>query len=310
MGLYRKSDGRGYFKEEFYWGGIGYCFDVQNILYSGTSKFQTIQVFENNVLGRVLVLDDIIQTTYFDESFYHGPMAGFSVGVFDYPERVLIVGGGDLGVLHQVLRYSFGKLDLVEIDKKVTEVCREYLPEICKEIPLEKSGDIQLIYEDASEFIRNTNENYQVVIVDSSEPVGPGEPLFGREFYQNVYDRLRSDGIILAQAGSLLYSDQWLKTYRMLSSLGTYRMDVKVLCIDVPTYGGPFALVGARRDKCFPSEGQLIKMQCAFSPPHIGQRRTEWSEPARYRSYQVLPPRVVEMLLTETLCDDARNSKA
>lgn len=285
MALYRKEDGRWYFKEEFYLGGIGYTFNVNNILFQGMSKFQVIEVFENNILGRVLVLDGIIQTTEFDENLYHGPMAGLSVGLFDYPENVLIVGGGDLGVLHQVLRYSVEKVDIVEIDEMVTKVCREQLPSICKDIPSERSQDVRLVYEDASEFIRKTEEGYHVVIVDSSEPIGPGEVLFGQEFYQNVLNHLRSDGIILVQAGSLLYRDQWLKTYQLFKSLRP-KCDVKVFGIDVPTYGGPFALVGAKLGKYFPTERELDQMQL-----HGDQVRTEWNNPRRYMALQTLIPR-------------------
>lgn len=294
MALYWNKDGDLCFKEEFYPGGIGFDFRVDEILVSEQSGYQRIQVFRNSFLGRVLVIDGIIQVTDFDEECYHGPVAGLSVGLHTTePESVLIFGGGDLGALHQVLRYLIKRVDLVEIDEMVTEVCGEYLPRICKKIPSEKANDVRILFEDGCKFIREAKEAYDVVIVDSSEPIGPGKPLFGKEFYRNVFDHLRSDGIILAQAGSLLYSNQWLKTFRLLSSLSK-GMDVRVFCINVPTYGGLFALVGARRDKCFPSEGQLIKMLTYGS-----QRETEWNCLERYRAAQVLPPNIERALREE-----------
>ena len=282
------------FRETYYFNG--YDFPVDKTLYQHQSDYQLIQVFSSEeLLKRALVLDGVIQTTYFDHFRYHCPIVALSVGLCPKPENVLIIGGGDRGVLLEILRrYYFGKVTQVEIDEEVTEVSKRYLPRICGEIPRRKSHRVSELFEDGIEFILESRDLFDVIIVDSSEPIGPGEMLFGQEFYQNALDHLGSGGILITQAGSLIYSKQWLKTFRLLSTTWPGRIYVRVYGINVPTYGGPFALIGVRKGINFPSEGELARMQAQKR-----QKHNVWISPEMYRAYQTLQPRESSLLQKE-----------
>jgi len=293
MALYKK-DGEWWFKEEYY--SYGYDFPVDEILIEHRSDYQLIQVLRSKSLhGPVLILDGIIQTCYFDHYRYHRPIVALSVGLYPKPKKVLIIGGGDRGVMLEILRrYYFGELTQVEIDADVTEISRKYLPRVCGNIPSRKLHRVHELFEDGIKFVRESQDVFDVIIVDSSEPTGPGEVLFGPEFYRDALSRLNFGGILVAQAGSLLYSKQWLKTFRMLSTAVQEKIDVRVFNINVPTYGGPFAVVGACRGKNFPSESKLARIQAERL-----QKENSWISPNMYRAYKTLQPREASLLQKE-----------
>ena len=177
----------------------GVFFKVNKVLCDRRSKFQKIEIIENKEYGRVLLLDGLVQTTEKDEFFYHEMLVHPAMASHGRPKRVLIIGGGDGGALREVLRYPVERAWLCEIDGQVIEACRKHFAWLG---PAFKDGRAELVIGDGNMFIRKTKEKFDVVLVDSSDPVGPSTILHSRAFYEKLKTRLAPGGIIAAQAGS------------------------------------------------------------------------------------------------------------
>ncbi|MDA0260600.1 MAG: polyamine aminopropyltransferase [Proteobacteria bacterium] len=186
------------FDERLY-AGVGQTFEISRELYSDRSAFQTIEVFENPVLGRVLVLDGVVQTTEADEFVYHEMLTHVPILAHGNVDQVLIVGGGDGGMLEEVLKHPVSKVTMVELDGQVVDVCREHLPSICG--AAFEDPRTNLVIADGAELIANTADRYDVIIVDAPDPVGPAEVLFAESFYDNCRRRLGGHGVLVTQNG-------------------------------------------------------------------------------------------------------------
>jgi spermidine synthase len=174
---------------------------IRNVLYQGRSKFQKIAILETEQLGRMLVLDGITMLTEFDEFAYHEMITHVPLLVHRRPSRVLVIGGGDGGVVREVLRHpEVESVHLCEIDKGVIEACRQYLPSLASSLDDPK---IKIFYEDGAKFITKHRKSYEVIIVDSTDPMGPGQILFQKSFYENVRKALTPEGIAVFQCESL-----------------------------------------------------------------------------------------------------------
>ena len=150
--------------------------------------------------GRALVLDEAIQVTEGDEYIYNEMIAHIPLVTHPNPQDVLIIGGGDGGALREVLKYKEVKtVDLVEIDRDVIEASKKYLPSIGCSFDNKRAN---IIFDDGIKYLKNTTKKYDVIIIDSSDPVGPAVELFQKEFYQNCYNAIRDDGILTAQTES------------------------------------------------------------------------------------------------------------
>jgi len=179
---------------------------VGKTLSSKRSDFQTVEIVESAGFGRMLVNDDTVMLSERDERIYHEMIAHVPLFVSPRPERVLVIGGGDGGTVREVLRHpSVVHCRLVEIDGAVVEACREHIPQTASAL-----GDprVAVTIQDGVEFVARTDERFDVVIVDSSDPVGPNVPLFGAEFYGNVHRVLNDDGIVVSQAESPFYDSE------------------------------------------------------------------------------------------------------
>jgi spermidine synthase len=178
---------------------------VDRQLYSGKSGFQRIDVFESEDFGRFFTLDGCIMTTEKDEFIYHEMITHVPMAVNPGIKNILVVGAGDGGVIRELTRYeTVRNIDLVEIDKLVIEVCKKYLPVTSCSLDDER---VNIYYEDGIGYIRQTEKKYDLIIVDSTDPVGPGESLFTKEFYENCYKALTQDGIMVNQHASPFYPD-------------------------------------------------------------------------------------------------------
>lgn len=174
---------------------------VKKILYSGRSPFQKIQVFDTFAFGKALALDGIFQTTEKDEFIYHEMIAHLPMFYHQNPKKVLIVGGGDGGALEEILKHSIEKVWLVEIDKKVIEICQKYLPSISKGAFKDKKAEI--IIGDGWQFVRQYKNFFDVIILDLSDPLGPAKNLISLKFYKDIKSALKSKGVVSIQSGSL-----------------------------------------------------------------------------------------------------------
>jgi spermidine synthase len=177
----------------------GVFFRVKKVLYDKRSKFQKIEIIENKEYGRVLLLDGLVQTTEKDEFFYHEMLVHPAMASHARPKKVLIIGGGDGGALRETLRYPVERAWLCEIDGQVIEACRKHFDWLKRAF---EDGRAELVIGDGNVFIRKTKDKFDVILVDSSDPVGPSTILHSRVFYEKLKTCLASGGIVAAQAGS------------------------------------------------------------------------------------------------------------
>lgn len=178
---------------------------VDKHLYSEQSEFQRIDIFESNEFGRFLTLDGYMMMTEKDEFIYHEMITHVPMAVHPNPRKVLVIGAGDGGVVRELTRYQqIEHIDMVEIDEKVVEACKNYLPLTASKLDDER---VHIHYEDGLKFVRSCENQYDLIIVDSTDPFGPGEGLFTKEFYGNCYKALREDGIMVNQHESPFYAE-------------------------------------------------------------------------------------------------------
>ena len=169
-------------------------------VYTEQTKFQHLAVIETEEFGRALVLDGVIQTTERDEFIYHEMIAHPALMSHPSPAKVLIIGGGDGGTVKEILKYdTIQQVDLVEIDEKVIWASREFLPNVSCGLSDKR---VKIFIEDGLKFIKNKQSHYDIVYIDSSDPVGPAVELFSEGFYKDVYAALKDDGMLVAQTES------------------------------------------------------------------------------------------------------------
>jgi spermidine synthase len=178
-------------------------YKVEKVLFSGKSDFQSVDVVETKGYGKMLLNDGLVMVTERDEFIYHDMIAHVPLFVHPNPKNVLIIGGGDGGSAREVLRHSnVEKCTMVEIDKMVVDACKEFIPQTSKDLNHPK---MNLLIADGLDFVKNTKEKFDVILVDSTDPIGPAQPLFGKEFYQDIFNCLNVDGLVVSQGESGFY---------------------------------------------------------------------------------------------------------
>jgi len=208
---------------------------IKEIIYSETSPFQHIMILDSYDFGRVLVLDDAVQTTSLDGFIYNEMITHVPLNIHPNPKNVLIIGGGDCGAAREVAKYpGVERIDMVEIDEMVVKACKNHLKEVSGDL---SDPRVNFIFEDGTSYVKQKRDYlYDVIIVDSSDPVGPAVKLFELEFYQNLYDNLKEDGLMVCQSESpVFYSEMMATINRRLKSIFPV---VKVYLATVPTYPG------------------------------------------------------------------------
>jgi len=212
--------------------GYGQTIEVTRELCVRQSKFQKIEVYETRKLGKLLMLDGIIQFTSFDEFAYQEMMAHLPYYAHGNPDKILVIGGGDGGVLRELARHKEPTvLDLCDIDAEVIRTAKEFLPEMSCGFD---DPRVTIYIEDGSKFIKSRPGYYDLIIVDSTDPGGPGAPLFGAEFYADMKRALRPGGVIGTQAES-----PWLLPDVVKSLVDAARSNFRYVdyaAISVPTY--------------------------------------------------------------------------
>ena len=177
---------------------------VSKQLYSGKSGFQQIDVFSSDEFGRFLTLDGFMMLTERDEFIYHDMIVHVPLAVNPDAKRVLVIGAGDGGAVRELTRYgTIERIDVVEIDEQVVSVCREFLPTTACAF---NDPRVRLCYQDGLKYVRSHGNEYDLIIVDSTDPFGPGEGLFTKEFYGNCYNCLTENGIMVNQHESPFYA--------------------------------------------------------------------------------------------------------
>ena len=182
---------------------VRFSIQVNRVLYSGESEFQRIDVMESEEFGRILVLDGVLMLTEKDEFIYHEMIVHVPMAVHPDVRRVLLIGAGDGGAVRELVKYpQIERIDMVEIDEQVVEVSREYLPTTACSLD---DPRLKIHFEDGLKFVRRRTNEYDLIIVDSTDPFGPGEDLFTKEFYGSCEDALYRDGIMVNQHESPFY---------------------------------------------------------------------------------------------------------
>ncbi|HIC87225.1 MAG TPA: polyamine aminopropyltransferase [Aquificae bacterium] len=217
---------------EFHNKSVGLTIKPKNV-YSIFTKYQKLTFLETEDFGKVLVLDDLVQLTERDEFIYHEMISHVAINTFPRKiEKVLIIGGGDGGTAREVLKYNFIKeVHLVEIDKEVIEIAKKHMPFTAKAF---EDKRLKVFIEDGRNFVRNTQNKYDVVLVDCSDPIGPSKVLFEKEFYQDCFKILKEDGIFVTQSESPFYSLDIIKD--IIKNLKISFPIVKLYTANIPTY--------------------------------------------------------------------------
>lgn len=234
---------------EFHTPSSGIFFMARRRLLSATTRFQKMEIYETDSFGRVLLLDGLVQTTERDEFFYHEMLVHPAMTAHPRLENVLIIGGGDGGALREVLRYGVKRATLVEIDAAVVEACRRYFPGLASSF---KDRRVTVRIADGNDFIRDSEEGFDVILVDSSDPVGPSAILHQRRFFAELKKRLNPGGVIAAQAGSPLFHLEHLK--RKAAFLNKTFRFASYYFGPAPTYPGGFWCYAFLSDTIDPSE--------------------------------------------------------
>lgn len=184
---------------------------IKETLFAGKSDFQDIAIVDSYQFGRMLVLDGVFQTSIKEEFVYHEMIAHVPLYIHPNPKKVLVIGGGDGGSVREVVRHdTVEKVEMVEIDGMVVEACKKYLPEISAALN-EPNPKLDLKIGDGIQHMKDATNEYDVIIVDCSDPIGPGEGLFTPEFYKNVYKALKEDGLFVQQTESPFYHQELIK---------------------------------------------------------------------------------------------------
>ena len=237
---------------EYHADNVRFSIKVREQLYHTTSEYQTISVYDSEEFGRFFTLDGVMMLTEKDEFIYHEMMTHVPMAANPKIKNILVIGGGDGGVLRELSKYNqIEHIDLVEIDEQVVEICRKYFPGIACGSDNPK---VQIHYTDGLRFIRNIENKYDLIIVDSTDPSGPGEVLFTKEFYGNCYKALTDDGIMVNQHESPFYQEDANAMKRAHKRISLSFPFCKVYQAHIPTYPSGHWLFGFASKSIHPLE--------------------------------------------------------
>lgn len=229
---------------------VKFSIRVEKQLCSVQSEFQKIDVFDSAEFGRFLVLDGFIMLTEKDEFIYHEMITHVPMAAHPDPKNILVIGAGDGGVARELAAYGcVENIDLVEIDKEVINVCREYLPQTACRFD---DPRVHIYYQDGLKFIRKHSNEYDIIIVDSTDPFGPGEGLFTKEFYGSCHKALKEDGILVNQHESPFYSQDALAMQKAHKNISEIFEICRVYQAHIPTYPSGHWLFGFSSKKYHP----------------------------------------------------------
>ena len=270
---------------------VRFSIKVKQHLYTGKSEFQDVDVFESEEFGKFLTLDGLMMVTEKDEFIYHDMITHVAMATKPDVKKVLVIGGGDGGTVRELTRYEhIEKIDMVEIDKLVVDISREYLP-----ITASKLDDsrVTLYFEDGIKFVADTKEIYDLILVDSTDPIGPGEGLFTTEFYQNCFKILSDDGILVNQSESPYYDQFSHEMRRAHKKIKNIFPISKVYQFHMPTYPSGHWLFGFASKKLDPIKDVDFDRWKAFG------LKTKYYNPQLHLGAFALPTYVQEMLDNE-----------
>lgn len=235
---------------EFHTPNVKHSLRMHSHLYSKESEYQQIDIFETEEFGKVLTINGSVMLTERDEFIYDEMITHVPMAVHPDAKDILVIGAGDGGVVGELTRYErIENIDLIELDSDVLEACRMYLPgNVCR---LDDQR-VHIHYGNALKFIRKCEKQYDLIIVDSTDPFGPLEGLFTKEFYGNCYNALKDDGIMVNQQGSPFYSEDANEMKRSHKKIASTFPICKVYQAHIPSYAAGYWLFGFASKKYHP----------------------------------------------------------
>ncbi len=252
------------------WPGIALSLEIEQVLYSKKSNFQQIDMYQTKNHGKRLVLDGIIQLTQSDEFAYQEMLAHVPLFAHPNPENILVIGGGDGGILREAGRHDCIKnIDFCEVDEDVINVCKEFLPDLACGFD---DSRVNVHIADGNAFVQAQTNQYDVIIVDSSDPIGPGEALFEPPFYKSLKNALKPEGIIATQGESFfLHKECVINLMKIAKSLFPVYAYSYFL---VPTYpGGNIGIclgsLGPELKKPYRAMSEEFQSQLKYYTPQI-----------------------------------------
>ncbi len=213
---------------------------IEEMLYTGQTKFQSIEIIRSGSFGKLLVLDSKIQSSEVDEFIYHEALVLPPMITHPGPETVFIAGGGEGATLREVLSHNTVKRAvMVDIDEEVIAICQEFLPDYSRGSFEDERAEVY--YTDAREYLAKSRESFDIIIIDLPEPIeeGPAYLLYTKEFYQLAQNRLTANGIVCVQSGSAA----WTELENLSAVNYTLKSVFPIVCayqVDVPSFGGPW----------------------------------------------------------------------
>lgn len=229
---------------------VKFSMRVKETLYSKKSQFQQIDVIDTYDFGKVLVIDGWTMITEKDEFIYHEMITHVPMMVNKDIKNVLVIGAGDGGTVRELTRFnSIQRIDMVELDEEVVNAAREYLPFTSCKLD---DPRVNLYFQDGIKFVENKKNLYDLIIVDSTDPIGPGEGLFTRDFYKNCYEALTDKGILVNQGESPYYDMNKKEMKRSNEKLKDIFPICEVYQYMIPTYPSGYWFFGFASKKLHP----------------------------------------------------------
>ena len=223
---------------------------IERQLFSAQSEYQRIDVLESREFGKILVADGDLMLTEMDEFIYHEMISHVPMAVHPDVQQVLVIGGGDGGVVRELVKYEeIRQIDVVEVDPLLVEVCRKYFPQMACSL---NDPRVEIYHEDGLRFVRSKADAYDLIIIDSPNPFGPGEGLFTKEFYGNCYNALHEDGIMINQHEIPFYKEEAFQCQRMHKRILESFPISRIYQAHIPSYPSGHWLFGFASKKYHP----------------------------------------------------------
>lgn len=279
---YLTKDGQDYWLTEDEYDFLKIDYRIKEVIFKEKSPYQEVMILDSYPFGRMLTLDGIVQTTAADGYIYNEMISHVPIAIHQNPKKVLIIGGGDCGVAREVSKYEqIEQIDMVEIDEVVTKACLEHLTEVSGGLSDER---VNFIFEDGVKFVKDKKNEYDIIIVDSSDPIGPAKALFEKSFYESLHVALKDDGLMVCQSQSPIFHQDVMK--QSYSRIKEIFKEAKMYTAVVPTYpGGLWSYtIGTKKD--FKIDVSKVK-----------NKETRYVNEAIIESSFTLPQFLVELLV-------------
>ena len=266
-----------------------HLFTRDRVLYRDTSDLQDLVIFDNARFGRVMCLDGVVQTTEGDEFVYHEMMAHVPILAHGAARTVLIIGGGDGGMAREVLKHSNMLVTMVEIDGAVVDFCKDHLPN--HSAGAFDNPRLDLIIADGAQFVKETERRFDVIIVDSTDPIGPGAVLFTAEFYADCKRCLTPGGVVVTQNGVPFVQPEEITN--SFQRLGKSFADVHFYRAAVPTYQGGDMAFGWASDNAQLRQVSVSELTRRYQASRI---ETRYVTPELHAASFALPKTIQDLM--------------